>query len=84
MKENIARKYIAMQEDFEKKVNTGNTGKTGNLTLSDLLSIGVIAKELLRKHVASTFAKNIADYFKSFGFMVTMDFNNVNYVIVEV
>ena len=38
MKENIAKKYTAMQEDFEKKVNTG---KTGNLTLSDLLSIGV-------------------------------------------
>lgn len=35
MKENIAKKYTAMQEDFEKKVNTG---KTGNLTLSDLLS----------------------------------------------
>ena len=81
MKEKIARKYTAMQEDFEKKVNTG---KTGNLTLNDLLSIGVIAKELLRKHVASTFMKSVADYFKSFGFMVTMDFNNVNYVIVEV
>ena len=81
MKENIAKKYTAMQKDFEKKVNTG---KTGNLTLNDLLSISVIAKELLRKHVASTFVKNIADYFKSFGFMVTTDFNNVNYVIVEV
>ena len=81
MKENIAKKYTAMQKDFEKKVNTG---KTDNLTLSDLLSIGVIAKELLKKHVSSTFAKNIADYFKSFGFLVTLDFDNVNYVIVEV
>lgn len=81
MKENIARKYTAMQKDFEKKVNTG---KTGNLTLNDLLSIGVIAKELLRKHVASTFMKSVADYFKSFGFLVTLDFNKVNYVIVEV
>lgn len=81
MKENIARKYQDLQLDFEKKVNTG---KTGNLTLNDLLSIGVIAKELLRKHVASTFIKNIADYFKSFGFLVTPDFDNVNYVIVEV
>ena len=81
MKENIARKYQAMQEDFEKKVNTG---KTGNLTLSDLLSIGVIAKVLLKKHVATTIIKNVADYFKSFGFLVTPEFNNVSYVIVEV
>ena len=81
MKENIAKKYTAMQEDFEKKVNTG---KTGNLTLSDLLSIGVIAKELLKKHVSKTCIKNIADYFKSFGFMVTPDFDKINYVIVEV
>lgn len=81
MKENIARKYTAMQEDFEKKVNTG---KTGNLTLSDLLSIGVIAKELLKKHVSKTCIKSIADYFKSFGFLVTPDFDKINYVIVEV
>lgn len=81
MKENIARKYTAMQEDFEKKVNTG---KTGNLTFDELLSIGVIAKILLRKHVASTIIKNVADYFKSFGFLVTPDFDKINYVIVEV
>ena len=80
MKENIVKKYQAMQEDFEKKVNTG---KTGNLTLSDLLSIGVIAKELLRKHVSKTCIKNVADYFKSFGFLVTSDFDKINYVIVE-
>ena len=39
-------------------------------------------EELVEKCVASTFIKKVADYYKAFGFIVTMDFHNVNYVIV--
>ena len=80
MKEKIADKYKAMQTDLETKMNTG---KIGNLSLSDLYSICDCGKQLLKRHAVKTIIKNVAEYFKSFGFMVTMDFDNVNYVIVE-
>lgn len=80
IRKNIAVKYQALQSDFEKRMESG---KLGNLSLYDFQSVAKIGKELLIKHVSSTFIKNVAEYFKSFGFMVTMDFDNVNYVIVE-
>lgn len=80
IRKNIAVKYQALQSDFEKRMESG---KLRNLSLSDFQSVAKIGKELLIKHVSSTFIKNVAEYFKSFGFMVTMDFDNVNYVIVE-
>lgn len=80
MKKTIKNKYINLQADLEKKINTG---KSGSLSVSDILCIIGVGKELLRKHAVKTVIKNVADYFKSFGFLVTMDFDNVNYVIVE-
>ena len=68
-----------ISEDIGKKIETG---KLNGLTQTDIFSACNIGKELVAKGVAQTFIKNVADYFKSFGFMVTMDFNNVNYVIV--
>lgn len=58
------------------------TGELKGFTLSDIRSSCELGKELVAKGVAQTIIKNVADYFKSFGFMVTMDFDNVNYVIV--
>ena len=72
-------KLRAITEDIGKKIETG---KLNGLTLSDIFSACDVGKELVAKGVAQTVIKNIADYFKSFGFIVTMDFNNVNYVIV--
>lgn len=80
MKENIAKKYNAMQSDIEKKLSTG---KMGSLSLYDMKTICDCGKQLLIHHSVNTVVKSVADYFKRFGFMVTMDFNNVNYVIVE-
>ena len=80
MKKTIANKYIKLQADLEKKINTG---RFESLSLSDLLCINEAGKELLKRHAAKTVIKNVADYFKRFGFLVTMDFDNVNYVIVE-
>lgn len=80
MKENLANKYIAMQSDIEKKISTG---KMGRLSLSDMYAICNCGKELMKHKAVNTVIKNVADYFKRFGFMVTKDFNDVNYVIVE-
>lgn len=80
-REKTERKYWNMQNDLQKKMDSGNIE---NLTLASFRSVCAVGKELLRKHVASTILKEVADYFKAFGFMVTMDFDNVNYVIVEV
>lgn len=72
-------KLKAITEDIGKKIETG---KLNGLTLSDIFSACDVGKELVAKGVAQTFISSVADYFKSFGFIVTMDFNNVNYVIV--
>lgn len=81
MSNNTKEKYEKMQMDLQKKINTG---RLGNLSGSDILSICECGKKLLQFHAVHTIIKNVADYFKSFGFMVTMDFDNVNYVIAEV
>lgn len=73
------KRLFSVIGDLQKKADSG---RLGNLTLSDYQCITMIGKELVEKCVASTFIKKVADYFKSFGFIVTMDFNNVNYVIV--
>lgn len=72
-------RFSSVLADLQKKADSG---KLGNLTLSDIQCITMIGKELVEKCVASTFIKKVADYFKSFGFIVTMDFDNVHYVIV--
>lgn len=81
MSNNTKEKYEKMHNDLQKKIDTG---KLDGLSGSDLLSICDLGKELLRCHAVKTIIKKVADYFKSFGFMVTMDFDNVNYVIAEV
>ena len=81
MKRTLAEKYNALQKDFNNRVQSG---RLGNLSLSDLQGIGLVGMELLKRHTAKTVIENIANYFKHFGFMVTMDFDNINYVIVEV
>jgi hypothetical protein len=68
-----------ISEDLQKKIETGKIGK---MSPGDILSACNIGKELVARGVTQTVIKNVADYFKSFGFIVTMDFHNVNYVIV--
>lgn len=80
MKKTIENKYRKLQADLEKKIDTG---KLEGLSVSDILCINGAGKELLKRHAVKTVIKNVADYFKSFGFLVTVDFDNVNYVIVE-
>ena len=76
---NAEKRLREISEDIGKKIETG---KLNGLTQSDIFSACNIGKELVAKGVAQTVISKVADYFKSFGFLVTMDFNNVNYVIV--
>lgn len=66
-------------DDVQKKIDTGKIGK---LAPMDISAICYVAKELVAKGVASTFITKVADYFKEFGFIVTMDFDNIQFVIV--
>ena len=68
-----------ISDDIGKKIETG---KLDGLTQADIFSACEVGKELVAKGVAQTVISKVADYFKSFGFLVTMDFHNVNYVIV--
>ena len=65
--------------DLQNKIDTGKIGK---LAPMDVSAICYVAKNLVACGVASTFISKVAEYFKSFGFMVTMEFDNVSYVIV--
>ena len=80
-RQNIVAKYNTLQEDIRKKLNSG---RLDGLSLSDYWTICNVGKELIIHHAVTTICKNVADYFKKFGFLVTMDFDNVHYVIAEV
>lgn len=66
-------------DDVQKMIDTGKIGK---LAPMDISAICYVAKNLVAKGVASTFITKVADYYKSFGFMVTTDFDNIQFVIV--
>ena len=68
-----------ISEDIGKKIETG---KLDGLTQSDIFTSCEIGKELVAKGVASTFITKVADYYRTFGFIVTMDFDNIQFVIV--
>lgn len=65
--------------DLQRRMNTGDLRE---LTIAEYQVITLIGKTLVEKCVASTVLKNVADYYKSFGFMVTEDFDQIHYVIV--
>lgn len=81
IRKNIAKKYQNMQKDLQKKYVKEDLG---NLTANEFCTVCSLGKELLKHHAVKTVIKNVADYFKAFGFMVTMDFDGINYVIAEV
>lgn len=68
-----------ISDDLQKKISTGRLGK---LKQADILTAIQIGKEIVIKGLSATINKNVAEYFKTFGFMVTLDFNKINYVIV--
>ena len=80
MPKTIAERYNSIKRDLTDRKCTGNLG---NLSAFDLRTIHSLARELVSTHSVKTMIKTIADYFKSFGFKVVMDFDRISYVIVE-
>ena len=76
---NAEKRLRLVADDVQRKIDTGKIGK---LAPMDLSAICHVAKELVAKGVASTFITKVADYFRDFGFIVTMDFDNIQFVIV--
>lgn len=80
MPKTIAERYNNIKKDL---INRRCTGNLGNLSVFDLRAIHSLAMELVSTHSVKTVIKTVADYFKSFGFKVVMDFDRISYVIVE-
>lgn len=80
MSKTIAERYNNIKRDLTDRKCTGNLG---NLSAFDLRAIHSLAMELVSTHSVKTVIKAVADYFKSFGFKVVMDFDRISYVIVE-
>lgn len=76
---NAEKRLRDISEDLQKKIDTG---KLNGLAPVDVSAICYVAKNLVACGVASTFITKVADYFKSFGFIVTMEFDNVQFIIV--
>ena len=76
---NAEERLRKVAEDVQKKIDTG---KIGNLAPMDVSAICYVAKNLVACGVASTFITKVAEYFKSFGFTVTQEFDNIQFVIV--
>ena len=76
---NAEKRLKLVADDVQKKIDTGKIGK---LAPMDISAICYVARELVAKGVASTFITKVADYYKAFGFIVTTEFDNVQFVIV--
>lgn len=79
MKESKATKLRNISDDLQKKISTGRLGKLTQVDISTACQVG---KEIVRSGSAATINKNVAEYFKTFGFIVTLDSNKINYNIV--
>ena len=76
---NAEKRLREVAEDVQKMIDTGKIGK---LAPMDFSAICYVAKKLVASGVAQTFISKVAEYYKNHGFMVTQEFDNVQYVIV--
>ena len=72
----IIKAYDALEEESRA------IGKNRTMGCSDVIKRFLILKQLAEHFTAKTDYKSIADFFERLGFMVTMDFDNIQYVIV--
>ena len=79
-KANKSSKINKAYDAIEKEANTVGAERT--MGCSDVINRFSVLKVLAEHFVAKTYYKSIADFFKNLGFIVTMDFDNVHYVIV--
>lgn len=74
------RKMVALYHDYTHIENDSDLRKR-RLHLNDYQAIPGLANSIQRTGEVRTFLDVVANYFKRFGFTVTMDENNVNYII---
>lgn len=72
-------RLTAIYDDLQKKVQNG---RLGNLTPLDIKTAVLLGKELVKQGTTSTINSAVAEYYRHFGCMVTLDFNKINYIIV--
>ena len=78
MSEVILNRHIALQKDLrELEISI----KPEEFSLFDIKAIKQAESKLVEKHAYKTVKKEVADYFKRYGFVVITDFDK-SYVIV--
>ena len=78
MPEVIFNKHVTLQKDL-RELET--SVKPEGFILFDIKAVRQAENTLVEKHVYKTVQKEVADYFKRYGFTVTEDFDK-SYVIV--
>lgn len=78
MPEVIYNKHVALQQDLRELEISINSE---NFSFFDIKAIRQAEDTLVEKHAYKTVKKEVADYFKRYGFVVITDFDK-SYVIV--
>ncbi len=78
MPEVILNKHVTLQKDL-RELET--SVKPEGFILFDIKAVKQAENTLVEKHVYKTVKKEVADYFKRYGFTVTEDFDK-SYVII--
>lgn len=80
MKMDKIKKLTAIYNDYV-SIETDKDLKKRKLTLAEYQAFPSVFKRYQDSGEARTFVTAIADYFKKYGFSVSMDENHVNYII---
>ena len=70
---------LALLSDF--KTDEATFMKKNHLSLSDYRILQEVAKEYKKDGTAKTFASNVVQVFKAYGFSVHLDAYRINYII---
>lgn len=74
------RKISNLFNDYQ-DIESDHDLRRRHLQLVDYQAIPELANSIQKTGEVRTFLDAVANYFKRFGFIVTMDENNVNYII---
>ena len=80
MKTDKIRKLTAIYNDYM-SIETDRDLKKRKLTYAEYQGFPSVFKRYQENGETHTFVTAIAEYFKKYGFSVSMDENNVNYII---
>lgn len=77
---NQMRKISRLYDDYI-HIDDDSDLRRRHLQLVDYQVIPELANRIQKTGEVRTFMQNVAEYFRRFGFTVTMDENNINYII---